>query len=61
MQEDHFSHDEVLFFCGLFCIQSVNLAHCSGGSTISGKKGVHMFEGVGFRFADFISFFLNIP
>ena len=31
-----------------------------GGSRISGK-GVHMYKGVGVRFADFISFFLNIP
>ena len=30
-----------------------------GGSGISGK-GVHMYEGVGVRFADFISVFLNI-
>ena len=33
--------------------------HCSSGSRISGK-GVHMHYGVGVRFADFISFFLNI-
>ena len=32
----------------------------SGGSRISGK-GVHMYKGVGVGFADFISFFLNIP
>ena len=32
----------------------------SGGSRISGK-GVHMYRGVGIRFADFRSFFLNIP
>ena len=31
-----------------------------GGSRISGK-GVHMYKGVGVRFADFISFFSNIP
>ena len=31
-----------------------------GGSRISGK-GVYMYKGVGVRFADFISFFLNIP
>ena len=31
-----------------------------GGSRISGK-GFHMYKGVGVRFADFISFFLNIP
>ena len=31
-----------------------------GGSRISGK-GVRMYKGVGVRFADFISFFLNIP
>ena len=31
-----------------------------GGFRISGK-GVHMYKGVGVRFADFISFFLNIP
>ena len=30
-----------------------------GGSWFSGK-GVHMYEGVGVPFADFISFFLNI-
>ena len=30
-----------------------------GGSRISGK-GVHMFKGL-LRFANFISFFLNIP
>ena len=32
----------------------------SGGSRISGK-GDHMYKGVGLRFADFLSFFLNIP
>ena len=32
----------------------------SGGSMISGK-GVHIYKGVGVRFADFISFVLNIP
>ena len=32
----------------------------SGGSRVSGK-GVHMYKGVGVRFADFLSFFLNIP
>ena len=32
----------------------------TGGSRISGK-GVHMFKGVGVHYADFISFFLNIP
>ena len=31
-----------------------------GGSRISGK-GVHTYKGVGVRFTDFISFFLNIP
>ena len=31
-----------------------------GGSRSSGK-GVHMYKGVGVRFADFISFLLNIP
>ena len=31
-----------------------------GGSRIS-EKGVHMYNGVGVCFADFISFFLNIP
>ena len=31
-----------------------------GGYRISGK-GVHMYKGVGVRFADFTSFFLNIP
>ena len=31
-----------------------------GGSRISGEGG-HMYNGVGVRFADFISFFLNIP
>ena len=31
-----------------------------GGSRIS-VKGVHMYKGVGVCFADFISFFLNIP
>ena len=25
------------------------------------ERGVHMYKGVGVRFADFISFFLNIP
>ena len=35
------------------------LAKYRGGSRISGK-GVHMYKGVGVRFADFISFFLNI-
>ena len=33
---------------------------CRGRSRFSGK-GVHMFRGVGVGFADFISFFLNIP
>ena len=33
---------------------------CRGGSRISGK-GVHMYKGVGARFADFIAFFLNMP
>ena len=33
-----------------------------GGSRISGKGGGgHMYKGVGIRFADFISFFFNIP
>ena len=31
-----------------------------GGSRNSGNE-VHMYKGVGVRFADFISFFLNIP
>ena len=31
-----------------------------GGSMVSGK-GVHMYKGVRVHFADFISFFLNIP
>ena len=31
-----------------------------GVSRIS-EKGVYMYKCVGFRFADFISFFLNIP
>ena len=31
-----------------------------GGSRISGK-GVRMYKGMGVRFGDFISFFLNIP
>ena len=30
-----------------------------GGSRIS-RKGVHKYKGVGVRFADLISFFLNI-
>ena len=37
---------------------SINMAR--GGPSISGK-GVHMYKGVGVRFADFITFFLNIP
>ena len=32
----------------------------SGGSRISGK-GVHMFKGVGVRFADFLFIFLKYP
>ena len=45
--------------------ERVDLAHLKkgihrGGSRISGK-GVHMHKGVGVRFADFISFSLNIP
>ena len=36
----------------------INL-HDRGGSGISGK-GVHIYKGVGVRFADFISFSLNI-
>ena len=32
----------------------------SGGSRISGKE-VYIYKGSGVRFADFISFFLNIP
>ena len=31
-----------------------------GGSMVSGK-GVCMFKGMGVRFADFISIFLNVP
>ena len=31
-----------------------------GGTRISGK-GVHMYNSVGARFADFISLFFNIP
>ena len=31
-----------------------------GGSRISGK-GVRMYKGMGVHFADFISFFFNIP
>ena len=31
-----------------------------GGSRIS-EKEIYMYKGVGVRFADFISFFLNIP
>ena len=31
-----------------------------GGSMVSGK-GVRMFKGMGVRFADFISIFLNVP
>ena len=37
-----------------------NCRKSGGGSRISGK-GVHMYEGVGVRFADFILFFLYIP
>ena len=33
---------------------------CRDGSRISGK-GIHMYKGMGVGFADFISFFLNIP
>ena len=33
---------------------------CRGGSKVS-EKGIHIYEGVWVRFADFISFFLNIP
>ena len=36
------------------------LTGCSGGSRISGKR-VYIYKGVGVRFADFLSFFLNIP
>ena len=39
-------------------VQSILLR--TGGSRNSGK-GVHMFKGVGVRFADFISFFLKYP
>ena len=44
-------------------IHFLELCYCfknRGGSRISGK-GVHMYKGEGVRFADFISFFLNIP
>ena len=34
------------------------LDYISGGSRISGK-GVHMYKGVGARFADMVSFYLN--
>ena len=34
----------------------------SGSGTDPGfLEGVHIYKGVGVRFADFISFFLNIP
>ena len=36
------------------------LPYIRGRSRISGK-GVHEYKGVGVRFADFISFFLNMP
>ena len=37
-----------------------NLFELRGGSRISGKV-VHVYKSVEFPFADFISFFLNIP
>ena len=39
---------------------NANIDTIMGGSRISGK-GVHVYKGVGVRFADFTSFVLNIP
>ena len=44
----------------MFLLKHPNWWHGRGGSRIS-SKGVHMYKGVGVRFAVFISFFLNIP
>ena len=41
-------------------IDFFSLVDFRGGSRISGK-GVHIHKGVRVHFADFISFFLNIP
>ena len=41
-------------------IGTVRRQFCRGGSMIS-RKGVQIYKGVGGLFADFISFFLNIP
>ena len=47
------------FVISVYCNQLYVLDY-RDGSRISGK-GDHMNEEVGVRFADFISFFLNIP
>ena len=41
-------------------VGSIGSMRLRGGSRISGN-GVHMYKGVGVRFAAFISFFFNIP
>ena len=38
---------------------TASAAHYRGRS-ISSKKGVHIYNGAGVRFTNFISFFLNI-
>ena len=50
----------VLCFCGDYSNLRFAINMVRGGSRIFGK-GVHMYKGVGVRFADFITFFLNIP
>ena len=45
-------------FCNRHCEDHIYF--CETIFRISGK-GVHKYKGMGVRFSDFISFFLNIP
>ena len=48
------------FFSKSIYLYLLTQSICRGGSRISGKV-VHIYNGVGVCFADFISFFVNIP
>ena len=55
----YFSFNSFLSSC-VFCHLLITFVNSRGRSRISGKE-VHIDNGGGVRFADFISFFLNIP
>ena len=62
-----FSKSYIQYTCKMVVLNLNKIVHlnnmCRDGSRISGKE-VHVYKGVGgggVRFADLISFFLNIP